>query len=56
MKKVPYGHVVFNAEWAASKTEKQFVDHEKHSGLTVAQLKEVYKLCKLAVKPAGTKK
>lgn len=49
----------FNEKWAASKTQKEFVEHEKHTGLTEAQLKEVHSLCvkkvkgesKLAVKP-----
>ncbi|HUR65463.1 MAG TPA: hypothetical protein VMZ03_03865 [Chitinophagaceae bacterium] len=48
---IPFEHVRFNATWAATKTEKEFVDHEKHHGLTDAQLKEAHKLCKEAVKP-----
>ena len=47
-----FEHVTFNATWAATKTEKDFVEHEKHHGLTEAQLKEAYKLCKEAIKPA----
>jgi hypothetical protein len=50
MTKVTYESITFNASWAASKTEKEFIDHEKHHGLTDAQLKEAHKLCKEAVK------
>lgn len=56
MKKVSYEGIVFNADWAATKTEKEFVDHEAHHGLTPAQLKEAHKLCKEAVKPAVEEK
>lgn len=49
---VTYEGVGFNADWAATKTEKEFVEHEKHQELSPAQLKEAYKLCKEAVKPA----
>lgn len=42
--------VAFDADWAAGKTEKQFVKHELHTGLTEAQLKEAHNLCKAAVK------
>ena len=52
MAKVTYEGVTFNADWAAAKAEKEFVEHEKHHGLTDAQLKEAHKLCKEAVKPA----
>lgn len=48
---VSYEGVTFNATWAATKTEKDFVEHEKHQQLTPAQLKEAHKLCKEAVKP-----
>jgi hypothetical protein len=54
MKTVTYKNgdqeITFNADWAATKTEKEFVDHESHHGLTLAQLKEAHKLCKEAVK------
>ena len=40
-----------NADWAATKTEAEFVEHEKRSGLTEAELKEAYALCKAAVAP-----
>ena len=55
MAKVTYEGVTFNADCAASKDVKEFVEHEKHHGLTDAQLKEAHKLCKEAVKPADTK-
>jgi hypothetical protein len=38
-----------NADWAATLTQAAFVKHEKHSGLSEDQLKEVYQLCKAAV-------
>lgn len=44
--------VNFNAKWVVSKTEKHFIEHEGHHGLTPEQLKEVYQLCKAAVKPS----
>jgi hypothetical protein len=53
-KMVPYEGVMFNADWASTKTEKEFVDHESHHGLTPAQLKEAHKLCKEAVKAPAT--
>lgn len=43
------GVIAFDAKWAAAKSEKDFVEHEKHHGLPVAQLKEAHKLCKKAV-------
>lgn len=50
---MPYkGLYFFNAEWAAGLTEAQFCEHEAHHGLTKAELKEAYKLCKAAAKPA----
>lgn len=48
--KVPYQGVTFNAEWAASLTQAEFVKHESHHGLTEEQLKEAHKLCKEAVR------
>jgi hypothetical protein len=47
---VSYEGITFNASWANTKTEKEFVEHENHHGLTPAQLKEAHKLCKAAVK------
>lgn len=55
MNKVTFEGITFNADWASTKTEKEFVEHEKHHGLTDAQLKDAYKLCKEAVKPADPK-
>lgn len=55
MKVVTYEGIGFNADWAASKTEKEFVEHEKHHTLSEAQLKEAHKLCKEAVKPTELK-
>jgi hypothetical protein len=49
-KQVTYEGISFNAEWAASKSEKDFVKHESHHALTPDQLKEVHGLCKAAVK------
>jgi len=55
MNKLPYKGVVFNADWAATKSEKEFIEHEKHHGLSDTELKEAYKLCKEAVKPSEAK-
>lgn len=41
-----------NIEWAASKSEADFIEHEKHTGLTEAELKEVHALCVKAAAPA----
>jgi hypothetical protein len=53
MVKVSYNggqvQVSFDAEWAAGKSQKDFVAHEKHHGLTNAQLIEAHNLCKTAV-------
>jgi hypothetical protein len=49
-KTVTYNGISFNAEWAASKSEKDFVKHESHHDLTPKQLTEAYNLCKTAVK------
>lgn len=43
---VKYEGVAFNKEWVASKTFKQFCDHEKHHGLSEDQMREVYNICK----------
>lgn len=51
MNKITFEGVVFNADWAAGKTEAEFVEHEKHHGLTEAQLKEAHALCLNAVNP-----
>jgi len=53
MNKVTFEGVTFNADWAVTKTQKQFVDHESHTGLTADQLKEAHNLCKAAVKATG---
>lgn len=58
MVKVPYNAatlIVFDADWAVSISEKEFIEHEKHHGLSNAELKEAHKLCKEAVKPAEAK-
>lgn len=36
----------FNRDWVASKTLKEFAEHEKHHGLSQAQYKEVHDLAK----------
>lgn len=48
---VPYEHVNFNAVWANGISEKEFIEHERHHGLSDAQLKEAYNLCKVAQNP-----
>jgi hypothetical protein len=54
MPKVPYKGgatlVVYDADWAASKSQKEFIAHEKHNGLSNEQLAEAHNLCKAAVK------
>lgn len=50
MKVVINGVIAFDAEWGASKSQKEFIAHEKHSGLTNDQLIEAHNLCKAAVK------
>jgi hypothetical protein len=51
MPKVLYNRVVaFDADWAANKSQKDFIAHEKHHGLTNEQLIEAHNLCKAAVK------
>jgi hypothetical protein len=48
--KITFGHVTFDAELAAGKTQKEFIQHELHTGLTPEQLKEAHMLCKVAIK------
>lgn len=48
---VRYGHVTFNAAWVASKSFKEFCDHEKHHGFPQEKMKEIYDACKAVVKP-----
>jgi hypothetical protein len=50
MKKVTFEGVTFNADWAAGLSEKEFIKHESHHGLTADQLKQAHSLCKTAVK------
>lgn len=50
MNKVTFEGVTFNADWAAGLTEKEFVKHEAHHGLSAEQLKQAHNLCKTAVK------
>jgi hypothetical protein len=45
-----YDNVNFNAEWAATKSTADFIEHENHNGLSDEQLKEVHKLCIEVVK------
>ena len=40
-----------NIEWAASKSLVEFIEHEKHTGLTDDELKEAHELCVAAVAP-----
>lgn len=47
-----------NIEWAASLPVDKFIEHEKHTGLTEAELTEAHELCKAAipVEPKAAKK
>ena len=42
-----------NIEWAASKSLADFIEHEKHTGLTDAELKEAHELCVAAIAPVS---
>jgi hypothetical protein len=48
--------ISFNSKWAASKTEAEFLEHEKHHDLTEAQLKKAYSLCVEAEAPPAEEK
>jgi hypothetical protein len=48
--KITFEGVTFDAEWAVSKSQKEFIQHESHHGLTADQLKEAHMLCKVASK------
>lgn len=37
--------LAFNKAWVASKTLKEFSDHEKHHGLSAEQYKEIHDIC-----------
>lgn len=50
--KVCYEDVYFTVSACSKMTEAAFIEHEKHHGLTPAQLKEAYKLIKEAAAPA----
>jgi hypothetical protein len=43
--------VGFNSEWAAGKSLKEFLKHEKHQRLTVDHLKQVHAMCVKKHKP-----
>jgi uncharacterized protein YnzC (UPF0291/DUF896 family) len=45
-----------NIEWAASKKLNEFIEHEKHTGLSDAELSEAHALCVAAVEQAKPKK
>ena len=42
---INYNGVHFNAEEAAAKSVKEFIEHEKHHGCTPDQYKEIHALC-----------
>jgi hypothetical protein len=45
MDTVVFEGIGFNKELAAAKSLKDFIEHERHHGLSDDQLKEVHKLC-----------
>lgn len=51
MSTLPYAHVNFNIEENAKKSVQEFVDHEKHVGLTEEQLMDAHELIVEAAKP-----
>jgi hypothetical protein len=48
-----YEGIDFNSKWAASKTVEEFIEHEKHHGLSNAQLKEAHAYCVKEQNPKG---
>jgi hypothetical protein len=57
MSVINYNNKYFpNAEWAASKSVDEFVEHEKHVGLTDAELREAHELCVASIAPAAEAK
>jgi len=53
---ITFEHVTFDAAWAVSKTQKEFIAHESHHGLSPEKLKEVHMLCNVAMKPKESEK
>ena len=53
---IAFGFARFNAEWVASVTLAQFIEHEKHHGLTAEQMKEIHETAKKVMKPVKVKK
>jgi hypothetical protein len=47
---ITYEGIGFNKNWVASKSLKEFSEHEKHHGLSPEQYKEVHDLCTGKVK------
>lgn len=52
---VKYNGIAFNKEWVASKSLKDFSEHEKHHGLKPEQYKEVHDICTGKAKPEEPK-
>lgn len=46
----------FNAEWVRKQTEKEFLQHEKDSGLSEDELKHAFRLIKGIDAPAQAEK
>lgn len=44
-----YEKISFNPAWVAEQSFETFKKHEAHHGLSEAQLKEAYQLCKSVV-------
>lgn len=44
--------VNFNSSWVISQTLEQFIEHEKHHGLSDKKMKEIYDFCKKKGKSA----
>lgn len=39
---VTFEGIAFNADWVLTKTLDQFIEHEKHHGLSKEKMKEIY--------------
>jgi hypothetical protein len=44
-------NINFNAAWASSVSVQDFIEHEKHHGLSDDQLAQVHELCRIEVNP-----
>lgn len=50
------GRIKFNLDWVASKTLREFMEHERHHGLTDKQYKDIHAACCKLAKKGSDKK